>query len=156
MKKIIILLFLIINIINADSLHINAFAFSKHKNQLSNDQHKYLGIEYNFATYKDLRFGVELARFKNSYNDETRLLTLNTTYIPIKLNKLNIGLSLALGFQKGYCMDGLIDTQCQEGDTKKGLFVLPTLYIEYERVALNITSIDRDIMGRFSFKLYEW
>lgn len=145
-----------------DSLHITGGAFSKHKDSNMNGTHNWIGAEYKFYKNNGLELGVEVANFKNSFNDNTKMIAVNATYFPFVYNRFEFGVAAAIGYQEGYCIKDFEAVECKVGDENTSLMFLPSVAIKANNLILdrdlqlNITKIDQDYMGRFMLELAEW
>ena len=160
---------------DTNRLSISGLAFSHHKSNNRNENHKYIGGKYskginielgnlnslnNKENLLELAITSELSTFKNSYNDRTTSLTVGVTYLPFNISKLKLGTNLSVGIQKGYCLDTLLPKQCKQNDNNIGFFILPSLEAQYpitpdKNVGLNIT-YSGAVMARFYIDLISW
>ena len=164
-----------------NTLSISGLAFSHHKSNNRNENHKYIGGKYSKGVsielgnlnnlnsltslntkenLLELAITSELSTFKNSYNDRTTSLTVGVTYLPFNISKLKLGTNLSVGIQKGYCLDNLLPKQCKQNDNNIGFFILPSLEAQYpitpnKNVGLNIT-YSGAVMARFYIDLISW
>lgn len=157
MKKLLIT-GLLSSLLFSDSLEVTGLAFSKHNQKGYNQSHNWIGLKYT-KSYFDYKYGIEYANFKNSYNNNTDMLSVYGSWLPIKVKDFKAGLSLAVGVQKGYCIKDFETVPCQDNLKDSSLFILPSLQAEYSLkeydIGMNIT-YNHGIMSRMYITLLKF
>ena len=144
----------------AGNIGLTGFAYSNHKDKGYNEQQNWIGVRYSKKLEDSLIFTSEIATFKNSYNDRTYILGGGLSYMPFSYNDFSFGANLTIGVQKGYCMNGLSNSVCEDSQDDKGVIVIPSFEINYNldgyrNAGVNITYSDGLLM-RFYFDLVSW
>ena len=164
MKKLLLATVLAGLVAQADNISITGLAGSHHGGDINyNSKHNYIGIKYDYFKKDSLTLGFELANFKNSYYNTTKIAMATAEVLPFNIGNLKLGLAVDMGYQEGYCIKGLEAVECKEGDNNKSLIAFPSIMVKWEKLLLGrdvffkASMLGREtFVSRFGVEIYSW
>lgn len=119
---------------------------SREDGRAFNQRHDAFGAEVVF----DHRYTIAYLHFENSRDRTTDIGALGYRY-PLYGP---FGFYGVVGYQKGYCFEGLRSVECTAGKDDSGLAFLPMLYYAHERFTLDLIGMHDMIGLKFNLKLF--
>lgn len=113
-----------------------------------NEHHDAFGAEVVI----DQRYTLAYLHFINSRDKTTDIVALGYRYDVID----SFGVYGVIGYQHGYCFDGLRSVECTEGKDNTGLAFLPMLYYRDKYFILDLIIQESMIALKFNLKLYPY
>lgn len=111
-----------------------------------NDTHKAYGAEILF----DQRYAISYLHMINSRNKTTDIGAVGYRY-----NFYGpFGVYGVVGYQHGYCFDGLKSVECTEGKDNSGIAFMPMLYYQHDYFIIDLITQGSMIALKFNIKLF--
>lgn len=111
-----------------------------------NDNHKALGAELLI----DHRYTLAYLHFDNSRDKSTNIYALGYRYDIYG----PFGIYGVVGYQNGYCFDGLKSVECREGKDDSGVAFMPMLYYRHDYFTLDLIAQGTMIALKLNLKLF--
>lgn len=111
-----------------------------------NNKHKALGAELVI----DQRYTLAYLHFDNSRDRSTNIYALGYRYSLYG----PFGVYAVVGYQNGYCFDGLKSVECTEGKDDSGFAFLPMLYYKHDLFTLDLMTQGSMIALKLNLKLF--
>lgn len=111
-----------------------------------NENHKALGAELVYDEHYTLAY----LHFDNSRDRSTNIYAIGYRYDIYG----PIGIYGVVGYQNGYCFDGLKSVECTEGKDDSGLAFMPMLYYRHEYFTLDLIAQYNMIALKLNLKLF--
>lgn len=111
-----------------------------------NDNHKALGAELVI----DQRYTLAYLHFDNSRDRSTNIYALGYRYGIYG----PFGIYGVVGYQNGYCFDGLKSVECTEGKDDSGLAFMPMLYYKHDYFTLDLITQGTMVGLKLNIKLF--
>lgn len=111
-----------------------------------NQEHDAYGAEVVF----DGRYSVAYLHFVNSRDKTTDIGAVGYRWPLYGV----FGFYGVVGYQKGYCFDGLRSVECTAGKEDSGLAFLPMLYYRHDRFTLDLIGMHDMIGLKLNLKLF--
>lgn len=111
-----------------------------------NEDHDAFGAELLY----DQHFTLAYLHFTNSRNKTTDITAVGYRYDIID----SFGIYGVVGYQHGYCFDGLKSVECTEGSDNTGIAFIPMLYYRHKYFILDFITQRSMIALKFNLKLY--
>lgn len=153
--KFFLTLFLFISCMNAKEVELYAtlalvshhFDTDEHGNPY-NEDHNAFGAE----AVLDQRYTLAYLHFINSRNKTTDITAIGYRYDIID----SFGIYGVVGYQRGYCFDGLRSVECTEGKDNTSIAFMPMLYYRNKYFILDVIPQRNMIALKFNLKLYPY
>lgn len=111
-----------------------------------NEDHDALGAELLY----DRRYTLAYLHFTNSRDKTTDIAAVGYRYNIID----SFGIYGVVGYQRGYCFDGLKSVECTEGADNTGISFMPMLYYRHQYFILDVITQGSMIALKLNLKLY--
>lgn len=111
-----------------------------------NDKHEAVGAELVI----DQRYTLAYLHFDNSRNRSTNIYALGYRYDVYG----PFGIYAVVGYQNGYCFDGLKSVECTEGKDDSGFTLLPMLYYKHDYFILDLIAQQNMVALKLNLKLF--
>lgn len=111
-----------------------------------NDQHNALGAELVIDRHSTLAY----LHFDNSRDRSTNIYALGYRYDLYG----PFGVYAVVGYQNGYCFDGLKSVECTEGKDDSGFAFLPMLYYKHDLFTLDLMTQGSMVALKLNLKLF--
>ena len=111
-----------------------------------NEHHNAYGVE---AIY-DQRYTLAYLHFTNSRNNTTDIAAIGYRYDIID----SFGIYGVVGYQHGYCFEGIESVECSEGKDNAGIAFMPMLYYRHKYFILDLITQGDMIALKFNLKFY--
>ncbi|MFZ2888926.1 hypothetical protein [Sulfuricurvum sp.] len=121
------------------------FNTDEHGNKY-NENHNAYGIE----AVLDQRYILAYLHFTNSRDKTTDIVAIGYRYEIID----SFGIYGVVGYQHGYCFDGLKSVECTEGADNTGVAFIPMLYYRHKYFVLDFITQGSMIGLKLNLKLY--
>lgn len=121
------------------------FSTDERGNAFNDDHHAY-GAEIDW----EKRYMVAYLHLLNSREKATDIYALGyryDLYAPF-------GVAGVVGYQRGYCFDGLKSVECTEGNHNSGLAFIPMLYYRHDYFTLDLVTEGRMIALKLNIRLF--
>ncbi|MDP1785177.1 MAG: hypothetical protein Q8K81_07095 [Sulfuricurvum sp.] len=120
--------------------------FDTNEGEPFNENHKAYGAEIDL----DQRYALAYLHMINSRGKETDIGTIGYRY-----NLYGpFGIYGVVGYQRGYCFDGLKSVECTEGKENSGVAFMPMLYYRHNYFTLDLIAQDAMIALKLNLKLF--
>ncbi|DAB39511.1 MAG: hypothetical protein A2023_03030 [Sulfuricurvum sp. GWF2_44_89] len=113
-----------------------------------NENHKAFGAE----AVLDQRYTLAYLHFINSRDKTTDIIALGYRYDFID----SFGIYGVVGYQRGYCFDGLKSVECTEGKDNSGIAFMPMLYYRHKYFIVDFITQGSMVALKFNLKLYPY
>ncbi len=113
-----------------------------------NEKHHAYGVEALF----DQRYALSYLHFTNSRNKTTDIAAVGYRYDLYG----SFGLYGVIGYQNGYCFEGLKSVECRAGKDNDGVTVLPLLYYRDKYFILDLIAQKDMVALKLNLKLYPY
>jgi len=120
--------------------------FSTNDGEPYNEDHKALGAEL----LVDQNYALTYLHFDNSRDRSTNIYALGYRYDIYG----PFGIYAVVGYQNGYCFDGLKSVECTEGKDDSGFAFLPMLYYKHNYFTLDLMTQGSMIGLKLNLKLF--
>lgn len=121
------------------------FNFDEHNNAF-NSNHQAYGAEITY----DHRYTAAYLHLKNSRYKATDIGAVGYRY-PLYGP---FGFYGIVGYQKGYCFDGLKSLECTEGKDNSGINFVPMLYYQHDYFIIDLIAQQNMVALKFNLKLF--
>jgi hypothetical protein len=111
-----------------------------------NENHRALGAE----ALLDERYTLAYLHFTNSRDKSTNIAALGYRYDLYG----PFGVYGVIGYQNGYCFEGLKSVECTEGKANEGIAFLPMLYYRHPYFIVDFMTQGSMIAFKFNLKLF--
>ncbi|HLD22638.1 MAG TPA: hypothetical protein VJA83_01760 [Sulfuricurvum sp.] len=111
-----------------------------------NENHNALGAE----AVLDQRYTLAYLHFINSRDKKTDIVALGYRYDIYN----HFGIYGVLGYQRGYCFDGLRSVECTEGKDNTGIAFMPILYYRHKYFILDFITQGSMVALKFNLKIF--
>lgn len=111
-----------------------------------NEDHNAFGAELLY----DQRYALAYLHFTNSRDKTTDIAAIGYRYDIID----SFGIYGVVGYQRGYCFDGLKSVECTEGLDNTSIAFMPMLYYRHKYFILDFITQGSMIALKFNLKLY--
>lgn len=111
-----------------------------------NENHHAYGAEIDY----DRRYLLAYIHFTNSRDKETDIIAAGYRYDLYG----PFGIAGVVGYQSGYCFDGLKSVECTAGKTDSGLAFTPMLYYRHDYFTLDLISEGKMVALKLNLKLF--
>ncbi len=111
-----------------------------------NGHHDAYGAELVY----DRRYTLAYLHFVNSRDKNTDIVAAGYRYEMYK----GFGIYGVVGYQKGYCFDGLKSVECKEGRDNDGIAFMPMLYYRHDYFTLDFITQGTMIALKLNLKLF--
>jgi hypothetical protein len=113
-----------------------------------NERHDAFGAE----VVLDQRYTLAYLHLINSRDKTTDIAALGYRYDIVG----PFGIYGVLGYQRGYCFEGLRSVECTEGKDNTGFSFMPMLYYRHHYFILDLMAQENMVALKFNLKLYTW
>ena|SRR3990167_6108069 len=113
-----------------------------------NEDHHAFGAELQY----DQHYTLAYLHFTNSRNKTTDITAIGYRYDLID----SFGIYGVIGYQHGYCFDGLKSVECTEGKDNTGIAFMPMLYYRHKYFILDFITQESMIALKLNLKLYPY
>ena len=121
--------------------------FNTNDGEPYNEEHKAYGAELTV----DQKYTLAYLHFVNSRNKVTDIGAVGYRYDVIG----PIGISAILGYQKGYCFEGLQSSvECTEGKDNSGFAVMPMMYYKHDYFTVDLITQGSMVALKLNIKLF--
>lgn len=113
-----------------------------------NERHDAFGAE----VVLDQHYTLAYLHFINSRNKTTDIAALGYRYDIVA----PFGIYGVIGYQRGYCFDGLRSVECIEGKDNSGIAFIPMVYYRHHYFILDVMAQQNMVALKLNLKLYTW
>lgn len=149
-----ILFILLLFALSSSTEEINAYAtvgmvsnhFKSNDEAQYNEDHKAYGAEFTL----DQKYTLAYLHFVNSRDKATDIGAIGYRYDLYG----PFGFYGVVGYQKGYCFEGLKSVECTEGKDNSGFAFMPMIYYKHDYFILDLITQGTMVALKLNIKLY--
>ena len=119
---------------------------TKDSGERYNGNHDAYGAEIVY----DKRLTLAYLHFVNSRDKDTDIVVTGYRYDIYK----GLGIYGVVGYQKGYCFDGLKSVECTEGKDNDGFAFMPILYYRHQYFTVDLITQGTMVALKLNIKLF--